>query len=143
MSEPQEHSSEIALKEKALLDELLSFDDWKERYAYILDLGADLETFPEEFRREEFKVKGCVSQVWLVGKVENKKMLYWADSDSLFVKGLAALLLKIFTGSTPHEVKNHSGNILIESGLIQNLSPNRVNGAASMLAKIKEIAKPL
>ena len=128
-------------KEAALLAELADFDDWKERYAYILDLGASLSPLPDEFRREEFKVKGCVSQVWLVGKVSAGKIEYLADSDSLFVKGLAGLLLKIFSGATPSEINTHPSNLLIESGLIQNLSPNRVNGAGAMLARIKNIAQ--
>lgn len=131
----------LAEREKQLLEELVSFSDWKERYSYIIDLSVELQPLPDEFRREEFKVKGCVSQVWLVAKKQGDKLEFMADSDSLFVKGLAALLVKLFTGSTPEEILKHPTNILMESGLIQNLSPNRTNGAASMYARFKELAR--
>lgn len=128
-------------KEKLLLEELNSCADWKERYSFIIDLSSELMPLADEFRRDEFKVKGCVSQVWLVGKKVDDILVFNADSDSLFVKGLAALLVKLFSGSTPEEITNHPSNILMESGLIQNLSPNRTNGAASMFARFKDLAK--
>ncbi len=131
----------LAEREAKLLEEMASFSDWKERYSYIIDLGTELQPLPDEFRREEFKVNGCVSQVWLVGKKYQDKLEFMADSDSLFVKGLAALLVKLFSGSTPEEILSHPSNILMESGLIQNLSPNRTNGAASMFARFKELAR--
>ena len=136
----------ITEREKFLLEEMNDLDDWKERYSYILDLATELEAFPEEFRLDEFKVKGCVSQLWLVGqktKDENneEKIQFFADSDSLFVKGMAALLVKMFKDLPAKEIAAYEGNILISSGLIQNLSPNRVNGAGSMLARFKEYGR--
>ncbi|MEZ4814229.1 MAG: SufE family protein [Bdellovibrionota bacterium] len=131
----------LAEREKALLEDLNTFADWKERYSYIIDMGTDLAPLADEFKRDEFKVKGCVSQVWLVAKKENETLIFSADSDSLFVKGLAGLLVKLFSGKSPTEIAEHPTNILMESGLIQNLSPNRTNGAASMFAKFKELAK--
>ncbi len=128
-------------REKHLLEELQSFSDWKERYSYILDLSTELKALENEFRREEFKIKGCVSQVWLIAKKENGKLYFNADSDSLFVKGLAALLVKLFSGTSAEEISKHPSNILMESGLIQNLSPNRTNGAASLFAKFKDYAQ--
>lgn len=128
-------------REKKLLEDLNSFTDWKERYSYIIDLGSELSPLEDEFRRDEFKIKGCVSQVWLVGKKNGSKLYFKADSDSLFVKGLAALLVKLFSASSAEEISQHPSNILMESGLIQNLSPNRTNGAASLFAKFKEFAK--
>lgn len=131
----------LAEREKALLDDLNLFSDWKERYSYIIDMGSELSPLADEYKREEFKVKGCVSQVWLIAKKENETLTYSADSDSLFVKGLAGLLVKLFSGKSALEIATHPTNILMESGLIQNLSPNRTNGAASMFAKFKELAK--
>ena len=137
----------IAEREKFLLDEMADLDDWKERYSYILDLATELETFPEEFRLDEFKVKGCVSQLWLVGqkksqeKTNKERIQFFSDSDSLFVKGMAALLVKLFKDLPAKEIAAYEGNILISSGLIQNLSPNRVNGAGSMLARFKEYGR--
>lgn len=135
------NSYSLIEKEKLLLEELNSCADWKERYSFIIDLSAELMPLAEEFRRDEFKVKGCVSQVWVVAKKDEDKLIFSADSDSLFVKGLAALLVKLFSGSTPEEIVKHPTNILMESGLIQNLSPNRTNGAASMFARFKDLAK--
>lgn len=137
----------IAEREKFLLDEMADLDDWKERYSYILDLATELEAYPEEFRLDEFKVKGCVSQLWLVGqknsqeKTNEERIQFYADSDSLFVKGMAALLVKLFKDLPAKEIAAYEGNILISSGLIQNLSPNRVNGAGSMLARFKEYGR--
>jgi len=137
----------IAEREKFLLDEMADLDDWKERYSYILDLATELKAFPEEFRLDEFKVKGCVSQLWLVGqkssqeKPNEERIQFFADSDSLFVKGMAALLVKLFKDLPAKEIAAYEGNILISSGLIQNLSPNRVNGAGSMLARFKEYGR--
>jgi cysteine desulfuration protein SufE len=137
----------ISEREKFLLDEMADLDDWKERYSYILDLATELEAFPEEFRLDEFKVKGCVSQLWLVGqknsqeKTNEERIQFFADSDSLFVKGMAALLVKLFKDLPAKEIAAYEGNILISSGLIQNLSPNRVNGAGSMLARFKEYGR--
>jgi cysteine desulfuration protein SufE len=140
----------ITEREKFLLDEMADLDDWKERYSYILDLATELEVFPEEFRLDEFKVKGCVSQLWLVGqknletneeKTNEERIQFYADSDSLFVKGMAALLVKLFKDLPAKEIAAYEGNILMISGLIQNLSPNRVNGAGSMLARFKEYGR--
>jgi cysteine desulfuration protein SufE len=131
----------LAEREERLLAEMDSCSDWKERYSYIIDLGSDLANLTDEFRREEFKVKGCVSQVWLVGKKEGDRVFFMADSDSLFVKGMAGLLVKLYSGAKPEEIINHPSNILMKSGLIQNLSPNRTNGAASIFARFKELAK--
>ena len=131
----------MAQRERELKEDLSVLDDWKERYGYILDLGAALPPFPEEFRRDEFKVRGCVSQVWLVGKKEGDQIKFFVDSDSLFVKGLAGLLVKLFSDLPAKEIADYSGNILIETGLLQNLSPNRVNGAGAMLSKFKEYGK--
>lgn len=135
----------IAEREKFLLDEMADLDDWKERYSYILDLATELEAFPKEFRLDEFKVKGCVSQLWLVGQKNSEsneeRIQFFADSDSLFVKGMAALLVKLFKDLPAKEIAAYEGNILISSGLIQNLSPNRVNGAGSMLARFKEYGR--
>lgn len=135
----------IAEREKFLLDEMADLDDWKERYSYILDLATELEAFPKEFRLDEFKVKGCVSQLWLVGQKNSEsneeRIQFFADSDSLFVKGMAALLVKLFKDLPAKEIAAYEGNLLISSGLIQNLSPNRVNGAGSMLARFKEYGR--
>jgi len=131
----------IEEREKALKDELNDFDDWKERYAFIIDLGDELEDFPEALRVEANKVQGCVSQVWVFPKFENSKLKFLADSDSLFVKGLVAVMLSIFNGLAPQEILDSDSNFLLDSGLVQNLSPNRANGAVAMVQKIKDYAK--
>ncbi len=134
-------SQSVKQREAELREELESFEDWKERYSFILDLGDELDDFPEEFRQENFLVKGCVSKVWLAGKLEDGHMRYWADSDSLFVKGLAGVLLRLYTGLKPEQILESESNFLMDSGLISNLSPNRANGAGSLLVKIRDYAK--
>lgn len=132
--------SKIKEREKKLQEELDSFDDWKERYNYILDLGEELEDMPEELKVDVNKVKGCVSQAWLFGVHKGNTIHFYADSDSLFVKGLVAIMLKLYEGLTPDEILTNNSNFLLDSGLVHNLSPNRANGIAAMQLKIKEYA---
>lgn len=133
--------TKVQQREQELREELDSYDDWKERYSYILDLGDEIEEMPEALKVDANKVKGCVSQVWLFPKFEDGKLEFMADSDSMFVKGLVGVMLHIYNGLTPKEILEAESNFLMDSGLVQNLSPNRANGAAAMLAKIKAYAE--
>ncbi|MBP7844218.1 MAG: SufE family protein [Proteobacteria bacterium] len=132
--------TKIKEREKLLLEELNEFSDWKERYGFIIDMANDLEVMPEALKVEANKVKGCVSQLWLYPRFENGKLHFWADSDSIFVKGLVALMLKLYEDLSPAEILESPSQFLMDSGLVQNLSPNRANGVASMLLKINEYA---
>ncbi len=133
----------IAAKHKEIVEEFLDMEDWQERYHYIVDLGKDLPAFPEEFRTDEHKVSGCVSQVWLQADFEDGKVNFKADSDSIFVKGLIALLLDAYSGFAPSEILEISSDFVREIGISENLSPNRANGLGSMIKTIENYAKKL
>jgi len=117
------------------------FGDNTERYKFLIDLGRKAQTFPEEFRLENFKVHGCMSQVWLVPKFDNGAIQYLCDSDAAIVKGTVALVSDIYSGSSPKEIVENSRNLMTELDLGNILSMNRRNGAYTMLNMVKEQAK--
>jgi cysteine desulfuration protein SufE len=121
------------------------FDDWDERYEYIIDLGRKLPRFPAGLQTDANKVRGCMSQVWLVpghAAGDPSKFAFAADSDSVIVKGLIAVLGILFSGQTPGDViKIDPESALRELGFEQHLAPSRRNGLVAMVQKIKEYAK--
>jgi cysteine desulfuration protein SufE len=112
-------------------------DDWQDKYSYIVELGKQLPKLPEEAYKEENKVRGCQSNVWMITETNDGKIIYKADSDALIVKGLAALLLRVFSNHTPEEILNANLNFLDRIGLQAHLSPTRNNGLAAMIKQIK------
>ena len=122
-------------------DKGVVFDDWTEKYRYLIELGGELEPMPDELKVDEHKVKGCMSQVWLVGTVEDGRMQFLADSDAHIVRGLVALVLMIFGGKTPAEARDLDAKaVLAELDLDKHLSPGRSNGLHSMIGRIQSIA---
>jgi cysteine desulfuration protein SufE len=117
------------------------FTDNNERYKFLIDLARKSQPFPEEFRLENFKVRGCMSQVWLVPKLEEGKLMYLCDSDATIVKGTVTLISDIYSGSTAQEILDNDRNLMEELDLGNILSMNRRNGAYNMLSMIKEHAK--
>ena len=117
------------------------FTDNTERYKFLIDLGRKAQPFPEEFRLENFKVHGCMSQVWLVPKFENGVVQYFSDSDAAIVKGTVSLVSDIYSGSSPKEIVENDRNLMTELDLGNILSMNRRNGAYNMLNMVKEQAK--
>ena len=126
---------------------LLFFDDWADRYQYIIGLGAKLPPLPDEFRTDKYKVEGCLSQVWLQTSIVaddggNKRLEFNADSDSSIVKGLFAVLRALFSGKTPDEILAVDLDEAFASiHLEQHLSPNRRNGFFSMIEEIRRSAR--
>ena len=131
----------IESKQQALIDEFADMEDWQERYHYLVDLGKELDALPESEHLDELKVSGCVSQVWLRAVYTDEKLQFRADSDSIFVKGLIALLLEVYSGETPQAIFSADGEFLKVMGITENLSPNRANGLGSMLQTIKNYAE--
>lgn len=123
-----------------IVDEFAFFEDWADKYKYIIDLGKDLEAFPEAQRTDENKVRGCQSQVWLHAEAQEGKVKFWGDSDAMIVKGLVALLLRVFSGHTPQEILESDTKFLEEIGLGTHLSPTRTNGLFSMVKQIRMYA---
>lgn len=122
---------------------LEGYPEWEDRYAAIIAMGKELAPYPEEFRTEAFLVKGCQSQVWLHPVVRSETLHFDADSDAVIVKGLVALLLRLYQDRTPAEILAGPGDVAEQLGLTQHLSPNRSNGLASMLKQIRLYALAL
>lgn len=123
-----------------VVEEFSFFEDWMDKYENIIECGKELRAMDEKNRVEENLVKGCQSQVWLIAKMEDGKLIFEADSDALISKGIIGLLLRILSGHKPEEVANADLFSLKEIGLQEHLSPNRANGLASMVKKIKMYA---
>jgi len=131
---------ELREREQELISEFEMFDDWMEKYEYIIDLGKDLPPLNQEFKINENLIKGCQSQVWLHAFNENGKIKFEADSDALITKGLVALMVRVFSGCEASEIINSDLSFLSEIGLQEHLSPNRSNGLVSMIKQMKNYA---
>ncbi|EDP61883.1 hypothetical protein BAL199_28795 [alpha proteobacterium BAL199] len=131
----------IAEEQAELIDEFAFFDDWMQRYEYLIDLGRRLPAFPEEYRRDEFKLKGCQSQVWFVGEKRDGRLVFHAISDAAIVSGIIALLLRIYSGRTPTEIVATEPDFIAAIGLDAHLSPTRKNGLGAMLKAIRDRAQ--
>jgi len=124
-----------------LVDEFDLLDDWEQRYRYLIDMGKALPALPDEERSEDTRVKGCVSQVWLIEERDGDKHIFRADSDAHIVRGLAALLLRLYSGRTGEEIHSvDARDVLKRIGLAEHLSPQRSNGLASMIGRIQTAA---
>ncbi|BDW99974.1 SufE family protein [Maricaulis maris] len=127
-----------------LVDEFDFLDDWEQRYRYLIDMGKALPDMPEAERSDVNKVKGCVSQVWLVTERDGKTLTFRADSDAHIVRGLAALLVRLYSGRTGAEILSvDARDVLARIGLSEHLSPQRSNGLASMIGRIRGEAATL
>jgi cysteine desulfuration protein SufE len=124
-----------------LLENFSLFDDWQDKYSYIIDLGKKLTALDESQKTNESKVAGCISQVWLITTEKNKKLHFKADSDALIVRGLLAIIIEIFSGKTKEEILNTNFQEFFDQlGLKNHLSPSRSNGIFSVVKKIVSIA---
>ena len=121
-----------------IVDNFEVFDDWEDRYGYLIALGAKLEPMPEHLKTEATKVQGCVSQVWMVPGWDEGRLTLLADSDAQIVRGLIAVLLAIFAGKSRAEIQEIDVDTIFgKLGLDQHLSPNRRNGFFSMVERVK------
>ena len=130
-----------AEEHEELIGEFAFFDDWMERYQYLIDLGRKLPAFPDEFRRDEFKLKGCQSQVLLVGEKRDGRLVFHAISDAAIVSGIIAVLLRVYSDRTPEEIVATEPDFVAAIGLDAHLSPTRKNGLGAMLTAIKGRAR--
>jgi cysteine desulfuration protein SufE len=135
---PQEDTPANAINE--IREELEVFDDWMDRYQFIIELGRKLPPFPKEWMNDSHRVPGCQSQVWMQTSLEGGKMYLAGASDAAIVSGLVALLLRVYSGRTPAEIADTDPKFLKELGLIEALSSNRGNGVASMAQAIRRAA---
>ncbi len=135
---PEEDSAEAAIA--AIGEELAVFDDWMDRYHYIIELGRKLPPFPHEWADDAHRVPGCQSQVWLESSLSGGRLWLAGASDAAIVSGLVALLLRVYSGRTPAEVLRTEPRFLQELGLLEALSSNRGNGIASMARAVQQAA---
>lgn len=124
-----------------LADEFAIFDNWMDRYQYIIDMGKQLPTFPESLKGDDTKIQGCQSNVWIHDHLEDGRLHFDATSDAAIVSGLIAVLLRIYNDRPPSEIQATPPDFLGELGLDQHLSPTRSNGLHAMLDRIYTVAK--
>lgn len=130
----------IEAKTADLIEELGFFQDWTERYEYVIGLGKKLPAMPQEKQTVDLLIKGCQSQVWLDASYENGVMNYQADSDSLITKGMIALFVKVLDGETPDAILGADMNFVDQTGLKEHLAPTRANALNLMSAQMKKLA---
>jgi cysteine desulfuration protein SufE len=137
---PESVANDVEIAQRELIDEFSLFEDWMDRYQYLIDLGRRLPEFPEELRVEENRIRGCQSQVWFVAEEEDGRLNFRATSDAAIVSGLIALLLRLYSGRTPREILDTPPEFVSALQLESHLSPTRSNGLSSMLAAIRGFA---
>jgi len=130
----------IQKKTEELLDELSLFQDWTERYEYVIGLGKKLAPIDEQSRTEAHLIKGCQSQVWLDASFENGKVRYHADSDSLITKGMIALFVRVLDDETPDDILTANMDFIDKTGLKEHLAPTRANALNLMATQMKQRA---
>lgn len=126
--------------EEDIIEEFAEFDEWLDKYEYIIDLGKSLDSYPEDKKTDEYLIKGCQSRVWLDAKFEDGKLLFNADSDAIITKGIISLLIRIYSGRTPEEILASDFSVVEKIGLKENLSPTRANGLVSMIQTMRQLA---
>lgn len=126
--------------EQQIIDEFANFDEWLDRYAYIIDLGKECPAIDEKEKTEANLIKGCQSRVWLGCEYRDGKVYFKADSDAVITKGIITLLIRVYSGQTPQDILANEPVFIDRIGLKEHLSPTRSNGLTSMLKQIKMYA---
>lgn len=124
-----------------IIEDFSMYDEWLDKYEYLIELGKNLESFPEELKTEDRLIKGCQSRVWLDARMEDSKLIFSADSDAIITKGIIYLLISVYSGRTAEEIVSDDFSFIDSLGLRENLSPTRANGLASMIETIRTIAQ--
>ncbi len=132
--------SEVVAAQDALVEEFRFFDDWMDRYQYLIDLGRRLPPFPDELRTDENRIRGCQSQVWFVPHRVGERLEFEAVSDAAIVSGLIAVLLRIYSGKHPQDILDSPPDFIAALNLETHLSPTRSTGLHSMLKAIRRFA---
>ena len=120
-----------------IIDEFTGFDDWLDRYQLLIDLGNEQEPLPEEYKTDNNLIEGCQSRVWLQADFADGKIIFRAESDALIVKGIVALLIKVYSGHTPDEILASEPYFVEAIGLKEHLSPTRSNGLVAMIKQMR------
>ncbi|QMU28016.1 SufE family protein [Adhaeribacter radiodurans] len=127
----------IEERQDQIIEDFELFDDWMDKYEYIIQLGKDLPLIDDKYKTDENLIKGCQSKVWLHADYENGKLVFSADSDAIITKGLVSMVVQVLSGHTPQEISEANMYFINKIGLQNHLSPTRSNGLLSMLKQIK------
>lgn len=123
-----------------IIDEFSMFEDWMQRYEYIIELGKTLPVIDEQYKTDDNIIKGCQSKVWLHGANQNSKIIFTADSDAILTKGIIAILIRVFSNQSASQILEANTDFIDAIGLKEHLSPTRANGLVSMIKQIKMYA---
>ena len=130
----------IQEKQQEVIDEFAMFDDWMQRYEYMIELGKSLPLIDEKYKIDENLIKGCQSKVWVHAELEGDKLVFTADSDAIITKGIVAILIRVFSDQHPSQIIEADTKFIDEIGLKEHLSPTRANGLVSMIKQLKMYA---
>lgn len=130
----------IKEKQEEVIDEFAMFDDWMQRYEYMIELGKSLPLIDDKYKIDENLIKGCQSKVWVHAELEGDKLVFTADSDAIITKGIVAILIRVFSNQHPSEIMEADTKFIDEIGLKEHLSPTRANGLVSMIKQLKMYA---
>ena len=136
----ENNSKSLKEAEDEVVDSFSMYDEWLDKYEYLIDLGKNLAPYPDSSKTDDRLIKGCQSRVWLDYQMKDGKLWFTADSDAIITKGIISLLVSIYSGRTPEEIASSDFSFIEKIGLKENLSPTRANGLASMIATIKAVA---
>ncbi len=128
-------------KKQEIIEEFSLYEEWLDKYEYLIELGKNLAPFPEEKKTEDRLIKGCQSRVWLDSELRDGSLYFMADSDAVITRGIISLLISVYSGRPAQEIAADDFAFVSEIGLKDNLSPTRANGLASMIERIREIAR--
>ncbi|MDX1278605.1 SufE family protein [Oceanihabitans sediminis] len=123
-----------------IIEEFSMFEDWEERYQYMIDLGKSLPLIQEQYKTEDNIIKGCQSKVWVHAEMQDDKVVFTADSDAIITKGIIAILIRVFSKQHPKDIIEADTDFIDEIGLKEHLSPTRANGLVSMIKQLKMYA---
>ncbi len=126
--------------QEEIIDEFSMFEDWEERYQYMIDLGKELPLIETQYKTDSNIIKGCQSKVWVHAELEDDKIAFTADSDAIITKGIIAILIRVFSNQHPKAILEADTNFIDKIGLKEHLSPTRANGLVSMIKQLKMYA---
>ena len=133
-------NNQIEAAEKEIVEEFSLFDNWDDKYEYIIDLGKRLEPLEDKYKKDENRVRGCQSTVWLVADYKDNKIFYKAESDAIIVKGLISMLIRVLSGRPPQEIIEAKLDFIKDIGMMTHLAQTRSNGLLSMVKQMKNYA---
>ncbi len=132
--------SDIQNIQEEIVEEFSLFEDWMQRYEYMIELGKSLPLIDDQYKTDSNLIKGCQSRVWVHAEMQNGKLVFTADSDAIITKGIIAILIRVFSEQTPKDIAEANTHFIDEIGLKEHLSPTRANGLVSMVKQIKAYA---